>query len=172
MTVFYLDTSAIVKRYRGEKGADVMHHLFDDPPPEDRFYTSFLSVLELTSSIVRLARSSQLSQETAGEILARFRLDTQKNFRLLPLDDEVGTKAVSIVEDHGLRSADAIHMATAALIFAGVSGIKPALVSSDRELLQAAKSGGMETLDPTEAGSIEALGALRDHRLKQDSSQV
>ncbi len=51
MTVFYLDTSAIIKRYRRESGTDLVDQLLESPRAEDRFCTSFLTVLELTSGI-------------------------------------------------------------------------------------------------------------------------
>nr|MBI3613875.1 type II toxin-antitoxin system VapC family toxin [Nitrospirota bacterium] len=82
MPVFYIDTSALVKRYRTEQGTGVVEVLLSDPLPEDRFFLSFLSVIELTSGILRLARGRQLREETASEILARFRGDIRTLFRI------------------------------------------------------------------------------------------
>ena len=56
MPVFYIDTSALVKRYRTEQGTGVVEVLLSDPRPEDRFFLSFLSVIELTSGILRLGK--------------------------------------------------------------------------------------------------------------------
>ena len=53
MPLFYLDTSALVKRYRTERGTEVVEQLLANFPPEDRFFTSFLSIIELTSAILR-----------------------------------------------------------------------------------------------------------------------
>ena len=68
MPVFYIDTSALVKRYRTEQGTGVVEGLLSDPRPEDRFFLSFLSVIELTSATLRLAGGRQLREETASEI--------------------------------------------------------------------------------------------------------
>src|SRR5438552_15678664 len=73
MPVFYLDTSALVKRYRSEAGTDVVEQLLKNPRPEDRFFLSFLSILELTSGILRLAKAGQLRDATATQVLAQFR---------------------------------------------------------------------------------------------------
>ena len=46
MPVYYLDTSAIVKRYLEEQGTEVMDRLLDDTGPHNSFYTSWLSILD------------------------------------------------------------------------------------------------------------------------------
>ena len=70
MAHFYLDTSAVVKRYRTEPGTDILSELLAQPIPDDRFYISFLLVLELTSGILRLAKGGQVRQSTANDIIA------------------------------------------------------------------------------------------------------
>lgn len=49
MPVFYLDTSAIIKRYYLEQGSDIVDELFEQPLPGDGFHTSFLTLLEVAS---------------------------------------------------------------------------------------------------------------------------
>jgi len=162
MPVFYIDTSALVKRYRTEQGAGVVEVLLSDPLPEDRFFLSFLSVIELTSGILRLARGRQLREETASEILARFRRDIRSTlFRIWPLNEEVAADALSQVEEHRLRSADAIHLATAQKIASLASGATVVMVSSDQELLDATHATGLAILDPRAPGSLEKLKQLR-----------
>jgi len=161
MPVFYIDTSALVKRYRTEQGAGVVEVLLSDPLPEDRFFLSFLSVIELTSGILRLARGRQLREETASEILARFRGDIRTLFRIWPLNEEVAADALSQVEEHRLRSADAIHLATAQKIASLASGATVVMVSSDQELLDATHATGLVILDPRAPGSLEKLKQLR-----------
>jgi len=72
MPVYYFDTSAILKRYRNELGTDVVDRLFDSPQGDSQFYISFRTILELTSSILRLVKGGQLSQSVADDMLARF----------------------------------------------------------------------------------------------------
>ena len=55
MAVFYLDTSVLVKRYRTEQGSEVVEELLANPSPDERFFTCFLSIIELTSGVLRLA---------------------------------------------------------------------------------------------------------------------
>jgi predicted nucleic acid-binding protein len=161
MPVFYIDTSALVKRYRTEQGTGVVEALLSDPRPEDRFFLSFLSIIELTSGVLRLARGRQLREETAREILARFRGDIRTFFRIWPLNEEVAADALSQVEEHRLRSADALHLATAQRIASLASGATVVMVSSDQELLDATHAAGLTTLDPKAPGSLEKLKQLR-----------
>lgn len=161
MPVFYLDTSALVKRYRTEQGTEVVERLLSSPAPHDRFFLSFLSVIELTSGILRLAKGGQLPEDTAHEILARFRRDVRNLFLLWPLGDEIAASAVTAVEEHRLRSTDAIHLATAQKIASLASGTQAVMVSSDRELLDAAAAAGLIPLDPQARGSAEKLSQLR-----------
>lgn len=162
MPIFYLDTSALVKRYRTEQGTEVIEALLANPLPEDRFFVSFLSIIELTSGVLRLTKGGQLSEDTANEILARFRRDLRELFRVWPLNEEVAVSAVTVVEEHKLRSADALHLATAQRIASLAPGAQTVMVSSDSELLRAAGVAGLITLDPQARESIETLKQLRE----------
>jgi predicted nucleic acid-binding protein len=162
MTAFYFDTSAIVKRYRIEKGTLAVDEIFNNYQSDDKFYTSFLAILEVTSSITRLARNGQISNYIAREILSRFKQDIHNSFQIFPLDDETASSAVFMVEQFGLRSADAIHMATAVLIFSVMPGSSFFMVSSDRELLEAAISCHITPLDPQNDTSIVLIQKSRN----------
>ncbi len=48
MSLFYLDSSALVKRYKTEKGSVAMDVLFEQKTSDDRLATSFLAVIEIT----------------------------------------------------------------------------------------------------------------------------
>ena len=148
MPIFYLDTSAILKRYRREIGTEAIDDLIGNAQPEDRFYTSILSTLELTSALMRLVKGGQLGGSVAEAASAAFRQDIQEIFRVWPLDDSTVATAIPVVEQHKLRSIDAIHLATAIAIFAAAGDENTILVSSDMELLEAAASSGIDVLNP------------------------
>src|SRR3989304_184472 len=128
MPVFYPGTSALVKRYRTELGTEVGEELLGNPRPQDRFFVSFLSIIELTSGVLRLARGGQLREDIAQEILARFRHDVRDLLRVWPLDEDAATDAVAVAEQHRLRSADSIHLATAQAIASLASGTRVVMV--------------------------------------------
>ncbi|MBI4288844.1 MAG: type II toxin-antitoxin system VapC family toxin [Chloroflexi bacterium] len=162
MAVFYLDTSAIVKRYRNEEGTGLVDGLLDGAYSKDRFYISLLSVLEVTSAALRLARVGLMTEDAAKQTVAAFRRDVRERFRLWPVDEDILGVAVSVVEGHRLRSGDAIHLATASTIFGASPGSQGTLVSSDHELLGAAVASGIRTLDPQDPEAFGKLNLLRD----------
>lgn len=164
MAIFYLDTSALVKRYRSERGTEVVARLVSLSASEDRFYFSFLSVIELTSGIMRLVKGNRLPENIANEILARFRQDVRDLYQVWPLDENIARSAVSVVKDHRLRSGDAIHLATALAVASLAPDVPFILVSADKELLEAGTSAGLTALDPEEPTALQQLMRIRIER--------
>ena len=82
MAIFYLDTSVIVKRYRAEKGTEVIDQLLDAFLPDDRFYISFLSVLELTSAVTRLVNSGHIDEDESIQIYTLFFRDIRQKLQV------------------------------------------------------------------------------------------
>jgi len=162
MALFYLDTSALVKRYRSEQGSDFLAELLDNPPANDRFYLSFLSVLELTSGLLRLAKAGQISDELAREALSTYRSDLRELLRLWPLGENIFVSAIDVVEQHRIRSADAIHLATVLAVSQAEPETELVLVSSDRELVQATQDAGLTVVNPEDAGAGKSLARLRE----------
>ncbi|MDO8689693.1 MAG: type II toxin-antitoxin system VapC family toxin [Dehalococcoidia bacterium] len=161
MPIFYVDSSAVVKRYLPEQGTDLMNLLLENPSSEDRFYTSFLSVLEVTSALHRSATTRQMVGALVDEILARFRDDFDSLMRLWPLNNELVTASIPVVERHRLRSGDAIHLATALRIASITPGVASIMVSSDQQLLNSAEESGLNVLDPSALGASSKLIRLR-----------
>ena len=69
MSLLYLDTSALVKRYKREKGSDVIGSLFERKSRADRVVVSFLVVIEVTGAASRLRQKGILGDEEASELL-------------------------------------------------------------------------------------------------------
>jgi len=161
MAVFYFDTSAIVKRYRREKGTELADDLMDNPREADRFYTSLLSPLEVTSAVTRLSNAGEITEKTVSEVLARFHTEIRERFRIWPIEEEIIAAAILLVRQQGIRSADAIHLATAVTISSLSQGSPTVFLSSDRKLIHAAKEKGLATIDPSEQNALERLAELR-----------
>ncbi len=161
MPVFYFDTSAIVKRYRREKGTEVIDDLIDNPREEDRFYTSLLSPLEFTSAVTRLSSAGEISKKAASEVLARFHKELREQFRIWPVEEEIIVAAILLVREQGIRSADAIHLATAVTISSLSRGSPMLFLSSDRKLIETAEAKGLAAIDPSEQNALQRLAELR-----------
>ena len=164
LAVFYFDTSAIVKRYHLEQGTEFIDQILGDRAPQDQFHTSFLTLLEVISAIERLADLGQLRRGVVRPTLARFNSDLYQQFDLWPISNEIITSAATIVGKHKLRSADAIHLATALLLSLAAPDSRIAMVSSDRKLVRAGRQAGFLVLDPT---GRDALAQLSEFRAQQ-----
>lgn len=159
--VFYLDASALVKRYRREMGTDVLDQLLEAPLPQEHFYISSLLLVEFRSFVAR--QVAPRSQVDADSMVGRFRQDIDgTKFRVLPLADVPVETAVSYAFQYRLRALDAIHLASAGVIF-DLAGAEPqkVLVSADRELLRAAENSGFKILNPSAHSALDILASLR-----------
>jgi len=161
MTAFYVEASALVKHYLPEAGSDVLSELLTVPPAGDRFHTSLLSMVEVTSAIRRQVRGGRLTERTAGASLAAFRTTLTGSFNTWRLGDDTVGAAVRVAEMHSLRAGDAIHLATALAITPLVSPHRLVMVSSDNDLFQAAGVAGLGVLDPAGPDALARLRRLR-----------
>ena len=71
MPIYYLDTSALMKRYWTETGSDVVAELFEGLEDSDALATSQLTVLEMNSALARLLESRQMAHREYQGILGR-----------------------------------------------------------------------------------------------------
>ena len=158
MVIYYLDTSAVVKRYiTSEAGADFMRVLLEDAVSDEIFSISYFGVLEFNAVIRRQMRSGRLTDAA----IQKFEQDSSDIFRVVPSDGETLQQALPVIQAYGLRTGDAIHLATA-LSIAAVSGYNQTfMVTSDGELLAAAEAAGMGALDPQADGAMDRLLSIR-----------
>ncbi|TAK23414.1 MAG: PIN domain-containing protein [Chloroflexota bacterium] len=160
MPTFYLDTSAVFKRYVLERGTVFARELFDRAIAADRLTTSRLTAVELEAIAACAVRARVLSQEEYGTLLAWFALDLKNVLFIAPVTDATMFEAARIARTYGLRAPDAIHLATARLVRETThSGL--IFVSSDRELLTAAREDTFTVLDPEDDPALATLRALR-----------
>ncbi len=154
MASYYLDTSALVKRYAREQGSDWVRALVD-PAARHALYTIRLTGPELVAALARKARTGEMTAANAAAAIQAFRNDWGGHgrtwYRVLAAGAVATGRAMDLVERHGLRGYDATHVA-AALIVADVRrrhGL-PALifVSADNDQRQAAATEGLPVDDP------------------------
>ena len=159
MSLFYLDTSTLVKRYKREKGSDVIDVLFERKSQADRVVVSFLAVIEVTGAASRLRQKGILGEEEATELLASFNRDVSEEIDLFPISESILGLAVKLANTHGLRAADSIHLAAMLELneSAKEAGIEFLAVVADRSLCDAATREGLKALNPETSGSLNQL---------------
>ena len=142
MPLFYVDTSALVKRYHIELGSDQVDRLFADP--DASLVTANLAVTELTSALDRKCQDGALTREGLAQVLAVAAQDLLAEFWLLELDRTHIRRSQQLILQHHLRTLDALHLAA----ILSIKDLHPVLVSADARLLQAADREGIELLNP------------------------
>lgn len=150
MPVFYIDSSAVVKRYVAEKGTAWVVSLFK-PSAQNIIYIAQITGVEVVSAISRRQRGGSLTQTAAEKAIARFKRDFQNRLRVLRLTDGVTSEAMRLTEIHGLRGYDAAQLATALELanrFTANNLLSITFVSADNQLNQAAQTEGLTVDNP------------------------
>jgi len=145
MAHYFLDSSALAKRYRQELGSAWVLRL---SPATDRLVISRLTEIEVTSALVRRASDPGAAPMPVANVLESFYREMRDHFQIVEMDGRLLSCAVELVRYYGLRAADAIQLASALLARPESREEDYYLVSSDLELNGAALSAGLRVFDP------------------------
>lgn len=157
MRPYYLDTSAILKRYRTEKGTAFVDELYRLRPGES-LLTSHFTCLEFEAVAARALKGQVLDDQKYHTLLASFGRDLDEYLLLLPVHTPLMTESIAFASRYALRAPDSIHLASASRLQRSAADV--VLVASDRALLAAASSL-MQTLNPEDDGATEILSRMR-----------
>jgi predicted nucleic acid-binding protein len=152
MGAFYLDSSALVKRYVQEAGTAWVTEIVA-PTSANSVYMARLSAVEVISALTRRERAGTCAPAEADAARAQFRRELSSQYRAVDLGLLLIDVAMAIAERHGLRGYDAVQLAAALSLrdeLAGLNGVKLVLVSADGELNAAAEAEGLDVENPNE----------------------
>ena len=150
MTIYFCDSSALVKCYVQEHGSAWMRTLLD-PTAGHHLYLVSITSVEVIAAVTRRRRLGDIAATDGSAAVAQFRQDVAQRYRLIDLTPPLIARAMTFAETHGLRGYDAVQLATAVEVH--VRGLPlglPALtlVSADGELNIAARAEGLMVEDP------------------------
>jgi predicted nucleic acid-binding protein len=132
-SLLYIESSALVKLVWTEPESDALRALLTEWP--DRVSSDLTHV-----EVIRTARRGDASATTILEDRAR---EVIAAVNLLAITEEV-LELAAMMEPNGLRSLDAIHLASALAMGSDLG----AMVTYDMALAAAARSAGIEVLAP------------------------
>lgn len=143
MTVYYFDTSALVKLYHDEAGTEEVEKIFAFE--EEQINISELAVIELYSAFYRLLRMKEISEDTVETALESFDEDCKYRFVIKSVNSDATNKAKNIIKTYGntksIRTLDAIQLSVSLGIVDDVI-----FVSADELLLEIAEQENLEIL--------------------------
>ena len=145
--IYYLDSSALVKRYVAESGSARIKELVEG---DANIAVSWLALPETLAAVVRRAKGGSISIEDLASIKAQLHRDMQR-FMIVEVSDAPVEGVEALIDRHALRGADSIHLATA-LWLKKATKSPVVFVASDHELLTAAHAERLKILNPSEAG--------------------
>lgn len=113
MTDYYLDASALVKRYADEPGSTWIRQV-TDPLTQNSVLIAEITLAEIAAALAAKHRApGGITQEQRDRALSRFLQDCDEHFLLLPVDRPVIDRAVELTQNHRLRGYDAVQLAIA-----------------------------------------------------------
>jgi predicted nucleic acid-binding protein len=151
MAVYFLDSSALVKRYVRELGSSHVLQLVD--PTVNLVVVAAITGVEIVSALTRQARSRHISTVDLAVALSLLRSDFASEYQIVGIMSPVIERAMQLAEIHALRGYDAVHLAAALTIHGErLAGGRPLLtfVSADNLLNRAASAEGLPVDDPNE----------------------
>lgn len=160
MAIYYLETSALLKRYRTEQGTATVNDIFRSKLRNEVLLTSYFTALEVEAVVARALKGRILTREALIALLGRFAEDLNESVALQPVSNIVLSDSIDQVRRYALRAPDAIHLA-AALRVSQAALVATIFVTSDNELLRAARNEGLEILDPQHPNAAEHLERFR-----------
>jgi uncharacterized protein len=152
MGAFFLDSSALAKRYVRETGTSFVLELFR-ARNNSRVYVANLTLVEVTAAIARRERSGSISTADARKSVSRFRKHFSGTFRIVELTSPLIERAAELAEARGLRAYDSVQLSSALIVNEEriAQGAAPIIfVCADAALNSAAISEGLSVDNPND----------------------
>lgn len=150
MTVYYFDSSAIVKRYITEPGTSWVIATAEVNAGNE-ILVSLLTRAEVPAAIFKRQREGSITAPDAALVVTDFTNDFSAQYQPIDVTVRLVERAASLAEIYGLRGYDAVQLATAieASEIRNSLGLpKLIFVSADESLNKSALSEALLTDNP------------------------
>jgi len=151
MTRFFMDASAVVKRYSVETGSAWLTALIG-PTTGHASILAEITLAEVAAAFAAKHRApGGITQKERDNALALFLSHCNTEYELVAVNRFIIDRAVSLTQNHKLRGYDAVQLAAAlaandVLVTAGLSQL--VLVTADDDLAAAAGAEGLIAENP------------------------
>ena len=150
VNAYFLDTSALVKRYVPELGSNWIQSI-TVPAAGNFLPISQITWVEVRSAFARRQREGSLSVDEVDQLMGDFRTDFDNQYEVLEVDRTLIETAGELVMQHPLRAYDAVQLASALRVqstLISVPETQLVFVSADNRLLDIAQSAGLAIDNP------------------------
>ncbi|MGB3650477.1 MAG: type II toxin-antitoxin system VapC family toxin [Rivularia sp. (in: cyanobacteria)] len=143
MAVYFIDSSALVKRYINETGSKWILNLFKQGLNNEVFIAAIAGV-EIVAAITRRGRGGSINVTDATTGCNQFKYDLVSEYQVIQITESIINSAMALVQVRGLRGYDAVQLAAGCAVntICIAHSLPPAIfVSADNELNAAANEG-------------------------------
>ena len=152
MTTYYLDTSALCKRYVQETGTAWVRALVA-PASGHMLLTARITMVEIYSALARRRRDGSVPAADCNVAAQAFTAQSATEYEFVELDLGIVTLTRDLLERHPLRAYDAVQLASALVANQALQAARlPSLafLSADDSLNAAADAEGLVTNNPND----------------------
>lgn len=150
VSAYFLDSSALVKRYVPETGSAWVQALAD-VATGNLLIIARITWVEVLSALARRQREGSLSDTEVDLIIQRFGYDLNNQYQVVELDKVLAQRAGQLVNHYPLRAYDAVQLASVLHIqpaFARATSTSLVFLTADDRLLTIAQAAGLLTDNP------------------------
>lgn len=152
MSHYFLDSSAVVKRYANEIGSNWIRTII---APGTGFSVILCEITqaEVTAALARTHRAGNITQADRDTLVSLFLRHCQIEYDLVPVTRQIIHQAVVLNQQHKLRGYDSVQLAAALeasiiLRHSVTTPVQLTFVAADADLLAAANLEGLVTENP------------------------
>ena len=144
MAFFYLDSTALVKRYSRERGTRAVNALFTKR--DRKIIIGLLSLTEFFSAVALKARQGELTRDDWYSVVLKFEAESDRGLFhfVAPSTQTFITTKHLLMENPLLRASQAVHLALAMEL----KPLRLFMVSSDRQILDLCRPLGLKSINP------------------------
>lgn len=110
MAVYFVDSSALVKRYINETGSNWVLNLCN-PASNNDIVIAAIAGVEIIAAITRRAKGGGISPEDSAALCDRFKCDLETEYQVIEISDRIINDAMNLAQTQGLRGYDAVQLA-------------------------------------------------------------
>lgn len=148
--VYFLDSSALLKRYVPEVGTAWIQSI-TDAQSQNLLIVAHIAWVEICSAIARRQREGSISSTQTNQVLAALRAHWNTQYFIVAIDHTLIDLAGQLVNQHPLRAYDAVQLASALSIqgqLASPSVTSLTFLTADTRLLAIAQSESLLADNP------------------------
>jgi predicted nucleic acid-binding protein len=160
---YFMDSSAVVKRYVDEVGSAWIRRLCEARDPETDHKSNAVLIAEITRVEVaaaiarRVKKTKELDESEGDDAYGLFLEHAEDDYQIVPITPALVRSAAQLARRYALRAYDAVQLATAlhSNNLLKANGLSLTFVAGDETLLRAAQVEGMAADNPFDHAELD-----------------